>query len=254
MNEPGRTAGFQRELAAHLRDPAGNPPPPAAGERGLAVYRELVFNNVAGLLATFFPVTRSLHDDVAWQALVRDFLARHHCTTPYFLEIAEEFLAFLAQERADHPADPPFLRELVHYEWLELVLDVAVEEFPMAGVDAAGDLLAGIPVLSPLVVLAAYRWPVHRIHAGVRPEVPGTEPLFLMVYRDRAERVRFMEVNAAAARLFTLLREQPAWRGTEIVCALAQEFGHAGAGDLAAAVREVLAGWQARDIVAGCRA
>ena len=38
-------------LAAHVRDPAAHAGPPGIEDRRLAVYRELVFNNLDGLLA-----------------------------------------------------------------------------------------------------------------------------------------------------------------------------------------------------------
>ena len=40
----------QLAFAAHLRDPQAHPPPPGIEPRRLAVYRELFFNGIAGLL------------------------------------------------------------------------------------------------------------------------------------------------------------------------------------------------------------
>jgi len=48
---PERLRAQQFELTRHLRDPDGVPAPPALEERRVAVYRDLVFRNVEGLLA-----------------------------------------------------------------------------------------------------------------------------------------------------------------------------------------------------------
>ena len=53
---PATLRAQQDALAAHLRDPAGAPAPVGLDERRLAVYRALLFNNIAGLLAANVPV------------------------------------------------------------------------------------------------------------------------------------------------------------------------------------------------------
>lgn len=98
-------------FTAHLRDPQQFPPPVDIEDRRLAIYRDLIFNNIEHFIAGAFPVLRSLMDDVSWLALVRGFVARHRAQTPYFLEISQEFLAYLLHERGRQETDPPFLIE-----------------------------------------------------------------------------------------------------------------------------------------------
>ena len=198
---------FQRRqwaFAAHLRDPAGHPPPEGMPERGLAVYRELVFSNLEGLLAGTFPVLKATLGEEAWPALVRDFLAEHRAATPLFPAVAEELLAYLAEEREARLADPPFLAELAHYEWAELALSLAAEP-DRAGIDPDGDPLAGPPVVSPLAWGLTYRFSVHRIGPDFRPDAAPAEPTHLLVYRDPDEEVGFLAVSAPVLRLLELL-------------------------------------------------
>ncbi len=117
----------QFALSRHLRDPS-HPPPPGIEERRLAIYRDLFFNNIESLLAGNFPVIRQTLGDDAWRRLVRSFYARHRSQTPLFPEIAREFIRFLETRTGD--GEPPWLRELAHYEWVELALQIADDATP----------------------------------------------------------------------------------------------------------------------------
>ena len=101
-------------------------------------HRELFYNNVEGFISSGFPVLRELLDDKTWHAMVRDFFSRHRCKTPYFLEISAEFLDYLENER-DTSDDPPFIKELAHYEWAELALTVAEQEIDETGIEDIDD-------------------------------------------------------------------------------------------------------------------
>ena len=84
----------QKALTDWLRDPASVPAPAGMERRRLDVYRELFFNNVAGFVENAYPVLQALTEATEWQRLVAGFFAKHRCHTPYFREIAREFLAF----------------------------------------------------------------------------------------------------------------------------------------------------------------
>lgn len=199
-------AAQQRAFAAHLRDPSKNPPAGCESRR-VEVYRELVRNNVEGFLANAFPVLRRLLGDGSFGQLAGDFIAAHACRSPRFVDIPAEFLDYLAEERGERDEDPPFLAELAHYEWVELALDIAVDTSKLSEVDPEGDLLDGVPLVSPLAWWLCYRWPVHRLSLDYRPEAPPSAPTWLIVWRDAAEVVRFMESNAATAALLAVIAE-----------------------------------------------
>jgi hypothetical protein len=226
MAEPPAFARRQRAFAAHIRDPRAHPGPPDVEDRRMAIYRELFYTNVESLLAGNFPVLRRLLDDDHWHDLVRGFYARHRCETPLFPEIAQELLDYLANERKADPRDPPFLLELAHYEWVELALAVSDAEPDLAAADPNGDLLSGVPVVSPLAWNLSYRFPVHRIGPDFRPQAPGAEPTHLVVYRDRQDRVGFLEINAVTQRLLTLLQEHLDWCGEQALNQIARELQH----------------------------
>lgn len=246
-----RFTGVQRTFAAHIRDPEAQPRPAGVEERRMAIYRELVFNNVASLLASNFPVTRQILTDDHWNGLVRGFFIHHRCTTPLFHELGQEFLAYLQEIRAGDAQDPPFLLELAHYEWVELALDVSEDEPASTLADPNGDLLAGAPMVSPLAWNLSYRFPVHRIGPGHQPEAPPPDPTHLVVYRTREGQVEFLAINAVTQRLLQLLQENPAATGLETLTRIAEELQHPRPDQVIEAGRELLADLRRRDILLG---
>lgn len=210
----------QMAMAGYLRDPAASPAPQGVEQRRLDIYRRLVYNNIEGFISKGFPVLRSLYEHDDWHQLVRGFILEHRCSTPYFMEISQEFLQYLLQEYQPRDLDPPFMAELAHYEWVELALDVAEESPPPAV--PVHDPLAVVPRLSPLAWLLSYRFPVHRIGPQNQPH-EVSEPTYLVVYRDRLERVRFMELNAVTARLVEMTRDNSVDTGAGLLGTLAAE-------------------------------
>lgn len=217
----------QKQFADHLRDPLLNPAPVGIEERRLQIYRDLVYNNIEGFISGGFPVLRSLYADHDWHQLVRQFVVCHESHSPYFLEISQEFLAFLQNERGANQADPAFLLELAHYEWVELALDVSPEQLPVDGDTLlTHDLLQGHPVVSPLVWSLSYQYPVHLLGPAYQPEETPEQPTFLLVYRNRHDSVEFMASNALTVRLLNLLQGEESMTGREALSLLAEEMCH----------------------------
>jgi len=224
MTAGKRLEELQRRFAAHLRDPATAPAPEGIEDRRLQVYRELFFDNMSGTLAGTFPVLCRILGAERWGTLVRDFYRDYRCHTPLFLEIPREFVDYLADAREARPGDPPFLHELAHYEWIELAL--AIDEHDLADVaaDRSGDLLEGVPVLSPLAWPLAYRFPVHRVGPEYQPAEPPAEPSFYIARRDRTDRVGIIQVNGVTLRLVERLQQDPDRTGVDHLAALADEL------------------------------
>lgn len=241
----------QRDFAAHLRAPREHTAPPDIEDRRLAIYRDLIYNNIESFIASGFPVLRKLYNDDDWHKMVRSFVHHHASQSPYFLQISEEFLGYLQSEHEPQPCDPPFLLELAHYEWVELALDVSDAEIP-AGLEREGDVLARVPVVSPLVWSLSYRYPVHLVGPSYRPEEPPETPTFLLVYRDRQQEVGFMEANAVTARLLQLAQAEES-SGRELLQALAREMEHPNPEVLVQFGRDLLEKLLSTGIVAGLR-
>lgn len=201
MAESGNFRDKQLAFAAHIRDPENVPAPEGIEDRRMAIYRDLFFNNLKSLLSNMFPVLKKLYAPEHWSRMIRQFMVVHRAKTPYFLQLPQEFLAFLQDEYEMTDADFPFLLELAHYEYTELALSISQAENDLTGVDADGDLLAQVPIKSELAWTFAYQYPVHRISNEFQPDAPGETPTYLAVYRDKADKVGFLELNPLTAGL-----------------------------------------------------
>lgn len=249
MNKTVALPEFQRwqfAFTAHLRDPRAHPRPAGVAARRMKVYTELLYNNVEGFLLGCFPVLRQVLGARRWKKLVRAFFATHRSRTPYFRQIPDEFIQFLQSEWEGDDAYPPYTLALAHYEWIELVLSVSTRS-AMRAVDAAGDLLDGVPVVNPVLANLRYEWPVHRI--APRRKVAPAET-FLLVYRDAGDAVRFVEINAFTARLIALL-ESATLSGRAALETIAAESAHPAPALVLAAGAALLADLRARGALLG---
>jgi hypothetical protein len=255
--DAAKTGFMQRqyEFAAHIRDPEHKQAPVDIEDRRMGIYRQLFYNNVEGFLSSSFPVLRKLMEDASWHAMARDFYASHQCHSPLFLEIPREFLNYLQHERIDQADDLPFLRELAHYEWVELALSVAESDDgenrlrDAASSGSEGDLIDAIPVISALAWPLSYHYPVHRISPQFIPETPGEQTTYLLVYRDTDDEVGFIELNPVSARLLALLRENTKLSGRQALEQIAAEIQHPNPDVVIDGGRAVLQEWRQRGIV-----
>ena len=218
---------IQYQFTRHIRDPANAPAPGDIEERRMAIYRDLLYRNVESFLANSFPVLRKVIRDDDWHSLMRKYFKNHQSRTPLFPKMPQEFLQYLQDNEETAENLYPFLLELAHYEWVELALSIDSREIRQDGLDTGGNLLSGVPVLNELSWSLAYNYPVHRIGPDYLPvEKPG-QPTCLLVYRDRQDSVRFIELNPLAARLVDCLKENEENKsGREILMEIAGEIAH----------------------------
>ena len=216
---------YQLAFTAHLRDPRAHPRPRKVEARRMALYRELLYNSVESALLACFPVLRRILGQRKWGRLVRNFLSLHRSHTTYFRQIPDEFIQFLQHEWTPATDYPPFMLELAHYEWIELVLSVSTREADLSGLDTRADLLERCPVLNPVMALLGYVYPVHRIGPRFKPVEAPAQTTQLLVLRDRADRMRFIVLNPVSARLLSLL-ETGELSGRAALLKLAEEIHH----------------------------
>lgn len=223
---PEALAKLQTSFAAHIRDPQTVAAPEGIEDRRMAIYRNLFFSNICTFLSSNFPVLRTLYSESEWTTLCREFYRDYRCHTPLFAEIPREFLQYLQDHRQNHAGDPPFMLELAHYEWVELALSLDETDVDAVKVNPAGDLLSGIPVLSPLVWPLSYRYPVHQIRADFQPQTIPEKATHLLVWRQWDFKVKFMQLNETSMLLVQKMKEDTGMSGLDLLDVVAGIIKH----------------------------
>lgn len=242
---------IQYAFSAHIRNPQSNPRPADIEARRMHIYNELTYNNVEDFMAATYPVLRSICGEEKWHRLIREYFANHYASTPLFHEMPREFLKYLEQEREPAEDDFPFLLELAHYEWVELALSVSDQQLDSHTLDKKGDLLDGVPLLSPLAWPLSYQFPVHKISCEYLPATPPEQATHIVVYRNNEDAVRFLEMNPVTAHLVQLIAEDTQRSGRQLLEAIAEQLQHPNPDVVVQGGQQILNDLREREIILG---
>lgn len=208
---------YQIIFTAHIRDPSANKKPAKVNDARMAIYREIVFNNIFGSVSGCFPVCKNILGARAWRKLVHDFFANHQANTPIFREIPQQFLQFLKTNRGL----PSYFEQLAHYEWVELAVNTQPTEASKASKKM--DLLNEKPILAPAHRLLAYDYAVHQISKCNQPK--KAKETHLLVFRNTENKVKFIELNPITFQLLSLVRNSEL-TGEQALTRLSEEMQH----------------------------
>ena len=208
---------YQLAFTAHIRNPKANKKPAKVDDARMAVYREIVFNNILNSVTTCFPVCVQVLGERDWEKLVRQFFAKYQATTPIFREIPQQFLQFLNTAK-DLPI---YFEQLAHYEWVELAVN-SQQTAPLK-LSKTPDFLNEKPVLAPANKLLEYDYAVHKISARHKPKTSAKT--YLLVFRNLENKVKFIELNSVTFQLLALIDENN-MTGKQALIRLAEELQH----------------------------
>src|SRR5690606_19076805 len=119
--------------------------------------------------------------------------------------------------------------------------------------DPDGDLLDGIPLLSPLAWPLAYRWPVDRIGPDWQPQAITSEPTLVLLRREADGSVHFSKLSPLLHRLLQLVEGNRERSGRELLLQLAQEAGQPDADGFLAEAAPMLQRLHAENVLSGTR-
>ena len=108
-------------------------------------------------------------------------------------------------------------------------------------------------MIAPTAWPLSYAWPVHRIGPEYLPESAPPQATHLVVYRDRKDKVRFLEINAASQRLLQLLREDASSSGETLLEQIAGEMDHPDPAAVRQGGRQLLLELRERNVIIGTR-
>jgi uncharacterized protein len=220
---------YQLAFTAHLRDPQRYPAPAGVPSERMAVYDEIVFNNLLQSVSACFPVASAVLGKRKWRKLVQRFMRHYSANSPFFRDIPKQFLEFLQTDLNTQDAElkaialPPYINALCHYEWIELYVSAHPAEVKAINASKALDLAANMPVFNPTLQLLQYDYAVHKISA--RKKVVQPTPTQLVVYRNLQNVVKFVEMNAVTYQLIALMQSEKL-TGAKALLLLAQQLGH----------------------------
>ena len=219
---------YQLAFTAHIRNAKAHKKPAKVPDARMAIYRDIVFNNMLGLVSNCFPVCQATIGKRAWHKLVQQFMANYQATTPIFREIPQQFVNFLNDKnRNDTKLSgllkiPVYLAQLAHYEWAELAIATQITETITNNLPV--DLLNEKPVLTEACMLLEYDYPVHKISARFKPT--EMDKIYLLVFRNSTLQVKFIELNAMTFKLLKLIKNNN-FTGKQALTRLAEELQYA---------------------------
>jgi uncharacterized protein len=243
----------QNVFTQHMRDPDNNAAPEGVEDRRIKIYRELVYNNIEGFIANSFPVLRKVIVDEQWHKMMRDYVSNHQAHTPLFPKMPQEFIQYLEHERIGHEEDYPFLLELAHYEWIETSVSMDTREISFDDINEEGDLLNGVPVISPLAMPQAYQWPVHQISPELIPQEMPEQLTYILIYRDRNDEVGFIELNPVSAKLIEECTNNTNQTGKEILLSIAKQLQHPNPDAVINGGLEIMQDFRNKDVILGTK-
>jgi len=209
----------QQQLTDFIRNRETTTLPVSVDSERAAIYRRLVSGNLLSLVEKTFPRAWPLLVREQWQDLIDSFLLIERSQTPFFYEIAEVFLSFVASQ-SDYEKEYPFLVELMHYEWIELALDISSIELPPRSAHVHNPL-EHIPQVSPLAWPLVYQYPVHRMDGSFDSSDMPAVPTCFIACRKRDDSVVMMEVSASTCALVELLEAESGLTGAAALRAIA---------------------------------
>ena len=214
---------YQLAFTARLRDPQNQPPPVGVPYERMAVYDEVVFNNLFESVSACFPVASKVLGKRKWLKLNQAFMRDYSASSPLFRKIPEQFLHYLKTPNPElQQLMPDYLNSLCHYEWVELLVSSIPETNPQ-GMQPNGDLATNRPVFSATMQLLDYDYAVHKISPRKKPQHKASTQL--LVYRNADDMVKFIELNAVTYKLISLLLNE-AITGKQALTLLAKELQH----------------------------
>jgi uncharacterized protein len=212
---------YQIAFTAHIRDPKHNPKPAKVKNSRMAVYREIVFNNIFSSVTACYPVCKNILGKRKWQQLCRAFFAQHQANSPLFREIPAIFLNFINTHDLAYLKLPVFITQLAHYEWAELAVSNMADQPHQLSIHT--DLLEQQPILASAHMLLEYDYPVHIISKRVQPTAQSKT--HILMFRNNEFKVRFIELNVITFELLNLIKNHTL-TGKQALIQIAETIQH----------------------------
>lgn len=239
---------LQKRFAHYLRKPEESSFDEISEPRRLHVYRDLIRNNLQSFLNSAFPVSRKVLGEELWRLAGDSFRANYQSESPYFTDISGGFVDYLQVAEIQALQSYPFIRELVHYEWVELT--VSLSQLPSEpGLLSEVELTAARLLVNPSAQVLRYQFPVHQVSVEHQPQQPLSEALLLVVFKNTAGLVKFIQLNPLTALLLQHLQQHPQLTLAQLQAAMEEALPQLAPATLAAGMQQTLTEFGSRELV-----
>ncbi|MDP9500789.1 DUF2063 domain-containing protein [Bisgaard Taxon 45] len=194
--KPSTLKATQAALAKAVRLGHATPLNGYAPQR-LAIYARLVRNNTFGFIDRCFVEAPNHLSASTWAETKERFIQEGKATSPYFQDIAGEFLTF-CQTQSDFSAD---VLALMDFEYTQLLAEV--EQANLAAPIAWNEMTE--MQLSPTVFLKSYAVDFLSSHFSQIEQVAS----HIIIWRNRHFQVKEQKLSELDFWLLTYLAEQP---------------------------------------------
>ena len=195
---------------------------------------------------------QKIHSSRCQCGIIRD----HRAHTPHFPLLATEFLDYLEglSDNSDKPEAQilfryPFAKELAHYEWVELDVQIALEPNLPEGSQQI-TLRDGLSI-NPTAHVLAYEWPVHLIGPDFQPTEAPDAPTFLAVFQNVNAQSEFILLTPLAALLLENIEQRATCSTAEHIRILAQQHEDLSEADLSESVLEIADQFREQGLITG---
>lgn len=192
---------LQRNLANYFRDSSNTVPLPidnALAKERLGVYKDLIRGNIASFVNNNFPLSAEILGKRKWDSLINEFIRSYKIASPFFFDIATEFLLFM--NGAIKKPKPLYLLELAHYELLDIALFHA-DNPPLPNNMQRFSKFNMVPIPNPVMQLCSYQWPVNLVTGKETKLARTTEPTYIVIFRNRELETERLVLNSMSANL-----------------------------------------------------
>lgn len=149
---------LQTELGNYCR--TGKNEPKTSIQEHTFHYRRLVFNVIKDSLKTAYPLARKLIGKKRWKIAVLHFFENHKCQTPQVWKLPLEFFEYYSKNPFPFKKTFPFLKELLHFEWLEIEVFM-MEDLPIEAFKKENNSDSEVIIPNPEIKILPLQYPIH---------------------------------------------------------------------------------------------
>ena len=198
---------LQEQLAKYCR--TGENPPNSSLPKHIPQYRRLVYSVVNKSLQRAFPIFYNVVGQINFEAAVKFFLAENKVNEPQVWRLPKVFFEFYENQPFPFEENVPFLRELLHFEWLEIEVFLMPDE-DILPFTTKGNIEFDQLVLNPEIRVIGLHYPIHQKAVKQITETDKGN-YFVSIHRDYyTKQVHFNELAAVHVQILNHLLQSTA--------------------------------------------